>query len=89
MDDEPHHCSPHSAGVSIGTADRGKVTSMWCLSEERARDLIAQLTERIGKPDHEFISSAEHIDTAARELFQRPGGVVQIDLAMANGNGRH
>ena len=51
---------------------------MWCLSEERARGLIGELTRLLGEPDHEFISSAGHIDTAARELFRQPGGVVQI-----------
>lgn len=79
MSGQPVCQSPHCVGVSIGTPDHGKVTSMWCLSDERARDLIGELTRLLGEPCHEFISNAGHIDTVARELFQRPGGVVQID----------
>jgi hypothetical protein len=72
-------CTPHAISVGLGLPDRGKVTFMWCVSEERAREILATLTGLLGDPEHEFISNAEHIDTAARELFNRPGGVLQVD----------
>ena len=70
--------SSHHITVGIGTPDRGKIALMWCLSEERAREFVSELTARMGEPDHEFFSTAEHIDKATRELFG-PGGPIQIE----------
>jgi hypothetical protein len=67
--------SPHAVAVNLGTPDRGKITFQWMVSEEQARDFIAELAERLGDPDTEFMSSAEAIDIATREVFAH--GVIQ------------
>jgi hypothetical protein len=67
--------SPHAIAVNLGLPDRGKITVQWMISEERARDFITELAERLGEPDAEFISSAETIDFVTREMLER--GVIQ------------